>query len=165
MATTVDAPRHAETTPRRQARAYALQVLYALDGRAEESSATPARAVAEWDGTFELELQLDESGRAFAKALVDRTVAGAGKVDELIIGASRNWRLERMSRVDRNILRLGTAELMPHGDGDASVATPVRIVINEAIELAKRFGTAESAAFVNGILDRIAGALGRGPES
>ena len=117
------------------------------------------------DVGVELELQLDESGRAFAKALVDRTVAGAGKVDELIIGASRNWRLERMSRVDRNILRLGTAELMPHGDGDASVATPVRIVINEAIELAKRFGTAESAAFVNGILDRIAGALGRGPES
>ena len=63
-----------------------------------------------------------------------------------------------MSRVDRNILRLATAELKCFAD------VPVKVVINEAVELAKRFGTAESPAFVNGILDRIAGALGRPPE-
>lgn len=64
-----------------------------------------------------------------------------------------------MSRVDRNILRLGTAELVAFKD------VPVRVVINEAVELAKRFGTAESSAFVNGVLDRIATAAGRSAEA
>jgi N utilization substance protein B len=63
-----------------------------------------------------------------------------------------------MSRVDRNILRLGTCELL------AFAGVPVKVAINEAVELAKRFGTAESSAFVNGVLDRIAKAIGRSPE-
>jgi len=63
-----------------------------------------------------------------------------------------------MSRVDRNILRLGACELVAFRD------VPVKVVINEAVELAKRFGTAESSAFVNGVLDRIAAAVGRRPE-
>ena len=65
---------------------------------------------------------------------------------------------ERMSRVDRNILRLGACELVAFRD------VPVKVVINEAVELAKRFGTAESSAFVNGVLDRIATAVGRRPD-
>ena len=63
-----------------------------------------------------------------------------------------------MSRVDRNILRLGATELLAFHD------VPVKVVINEAVELAKRFGTSESSAFVNGVLDRIAGAVGRSAE-
>ena len=80
-------------------------------------------------------------------------------IDELISGSSKNWRLERMSRVDRNILRLGTTEL------SAFPGVPVRVALNEAVELAKRFGTSDSPAFVNGILDRIATALGRTPDN
>ena len=72
------------------------------------------------------------------------------KIDEIVVSVSDNWRLERMSRVDRNILRMGTHELT------ADEETPPLVVINEAVELAKRFGTEESPAFVNGILDRIA---------
>jgi len=82
----------------------------------------------------------------------------AAEIDQLITASSRNWRLERMSRVDRNILRLGACELVAFRD------VPVKVVINEAVELAKRFGTAESSAFVNGVLDRIATAAGRSPE-
>lgn len=173
MTTDPDKPARAQRTdapgPRRIARAYAMQVLYALDGKADERAADgdgagwAAVAVAQWDQAFELEPALDDDTRAFARSLVERAVAEAARVDELITAASRNWRLERMSRVDRNILRLATGELLPSTAGAAP--TPVRIVINEAIELAKRFGTAESAAFVNGILDRVAAALGRGPES
>ena len=72
------------------------------------------------------------------------------KIDEIVVSVSDNWRLERMSRVDRNILRMGTHELT------ADEEIPPLVVINEAVELAKRFGTEESPAFVNGILDRIA---------
>ena len=71
-------------------------------------------------------------------------------IDEVLVASSENWRLDRMSRVDRNILRLGVHEITSGGE------VPVRVAINEAVELAKRFGTAESAAFVNGILDRVA---------
>jgi transcription antitermination protein NusB len=139
---------------RRQARAYALQILYARD---VDAGTDVGAAVARWDADFELEL--DPEARSFAQALLAAAVEHAPAVDERITGASKNWRLERMSRVDRNILRLGTVELV------AFPETPVKVVINEAVELAKRFGTAESPAFVNGILDRIAGVVGRSPES
>lgn len=139
---------------RRQARAYALQILYARD---VDAATDTSSAVATWDADFELELE--PASREFAQALIAAAVERAPAVDELIVSASKNWRLERMSRVDRNILRLGTVELVGFPE------TPVKVVINEAVELAKRFGTAESPAFVNGILDRIAGVLGRSPET
>ena len=82
--------------------------------------------------------------------LVRETSARVAELDDIIQNASKNWRLDRMSRVDRNILRLATYELR-HCDN-----VPVKVIINEAVELAKRFGTGESAAFVNGVLDRIA---------
>ena len=97
--------------------------------------------------------------QTFARELVAAASDGAAKIDELIASASKNWRIDRMSRVDRNILRLGVCELVAFRD------VPVKVVINEAVELAKRFGTAESSAFVNGVLDRIATAVGRHPES
>jgi len=139
---------------RRQARAYALQILYARD--VDAGTDVPS-AVARWDADFELELE--PAAREFAQALLAAAVERGPAIDELIVSASKNWRLDRMSRVDRNILRLGTVELVAFPD------VPVKVVINEAVELAKRFGTAESHAFVNGILDRIAGQLGRSPES
>lgn len=137
---------------RRAARALALQVLFAHDDGAAEDAAV---AVARIDGEFEL--GSDDGARGLAVGLVALVEADARRaaIDEVITAGSRNWRLERMARVDRNILRLAVGELV-HAPG-----TPVRVVINEAVELAKRFGTAESPAFVNGVLDRIASNLGR----
>jgi N utilization substance protein B len=136
---------------RRTGRAFALQLLYARDG--DTQTAVDASAWAS-----ELELEVDAQAQAFARGLVAAAVEHAANIDQLIGAASKNWRIDRMSRVDRNILRLGAAELVAFPD------VPVKIVINEAVELAKRFGTAESSAFVNGVLDRIAGAVGRTAE-
>src|SRR5687767_15038922 len=139
---------------RSSGRAYALQLLYARDGDAETDV---TGAAVSWADMFELEV--DPQAQLFARELVAAATERTREIDELITTASKNWRIDRMSRVDRNILRLGATELV------ASKDVPVKVVINEAVELAKRFGTAESSAFVNGVLDRIATAVGRTPES
>jgi transcription antitermination protein NusB len=86
------------------------------------------------------------------RALVEELVRGVGarqaELDELLARLSRNWRVERIAVVERNIIRLALWELR------YAPAVPVNVAINEAIELAKRFGTSEGAAFVNGLLDR-----------
>ena len=97
----------------------------------------------------------DPEGREYA----DRVVRGVGDslaaIDQQITKASSNWRIERMARVDRNVLRLGAWELMNVAD------VPRSVVLDEAIELAKEYGTDESSGFVNGVLNRIAETLGR----
>ena len=139
---------------RRKGRAYALQVLYALDfAEKERDAAAPGEAVAAYAGLFELEI--DPPSLEFAGQLVATARERMAEIDDVIQSASRNWRLDRMSRVDRNILRLATCELRHFPD------VPVKVAINEAVELAKRFGTGDSPAFVNGILDRIAHQLRR----
>ena len=138
---------------RRTGRAYALQLLYARDGDPATDLSGP---VMSWAGEFDLEIE--PTAQTFARDLVAAAVERAGEIDDLIASASKNWRIDRMSRVDRNILRLGACEMLAFRD------VPVKVVINEAVELAKRFGTAESSAFVNGVLDRIAGAVGRSAE-
>ena len=139
---------------RRTGRAYALQLLYARDG---DPATDVAGAAGSWAEAFDIEI--DATAQTFARELVAAASDSSAKLDELIASASKNWRIDRMSRVDRNILRLGVCELVAFRD------VPVKVVINEAVELAKRFGTAESSAFVNGVLDRIATAVGRHPES
>lgn len=134
---------------RRRARSYALQVLYALDVNHDEQAGT---AATEYAGRFEL--HLEDDAKEFASELVYHVVENMREIDRRIQTVSRNWRLERMSRVDRNVLRLAVGELRYGED------VPVKVAINEAVELAKRFGTSESPAFVNGILDRIAQELG-----
>ena len=138
---------------RRSGRAYALQLLYARDG---DPSTDVAGAAVSWADAFELDV--DPQAQLFARDLVAAPPDRGMQIDALIAGASKNWRIDRMSRVDRNILRLGACELI------AFPEVPVKVVINEAVELAKRFGTSESSAFVNGVLDRIAGAAGRRSE-
>jgi N utilization substance protein B len=138
---------------RRVGRAYALQLLYARDN---DPAADVANAAGAWAKDFELEL--DSEAVAFARQLAEAASANTPAIDEQIVSSSKNWRIDRMSRVDRNILRLGACELMLFRD------VPTKVVINEAVELAKRFGAAESPAFVNGVLDRIAAAVGRRPE-
>lgn len=139
---------------RTKGRAFALQLLYARD---HDPTADVAGRAVDWASEFELELE--PAAQQFARDLVAAATERAAEIDTAITTASRNWRLERMSRVDRNILRLGACELIAFRD------VPVKVVINEAVELAKRFGTAESSAFVNGVLDRIATGVGRTPES
>jgi N utilization substance protein B len=141
------------TGSRRSGRAYALQLLYARDN---DLASDLTREVGPWADAFELALEGD--ALEFSRGLVAAANEHGKRIDELIAGASKNWRIERMSRVDRNILRLGTCELIAFRE------VPVKVVINEAVELAKRFGTAESSAFVNGVLDRIAAAVGRTAE-
>ncbi len=139
---------------RRSGRAYALQLLYARDG---DPATDVTGAAVSWADTFDLEIE--PQAQLFARDLVAAATTRGAEIDELITTSSKNWRIDRMSRVDRNILRLGACELLAFHD------VPVKVVINEAVELAKRFGTAESSAFVNGVLDRIASAVGRSSES
>lgn len=82
--------------------------------------------------------------------LFDGVIARAEEIDSLLTAAADNWRLARMAAVDRNVLRIGAVELL-----NADPLTPPAVVIDEAIELARRFGTADSPAFVNGVLDRV----------
>jgi N utilization substance protein B len=96
----------------------------------------------------ESELPPPRIDRELVEDLVRGVSAHRADIDETLTGLSRNWRLERMAVVDRNIIRIALFELK-HCD-----TVPVSVVINEAVELAKRFGTSEGAAFVNGLLDR-----------
>jgi N utilization substance protein B len=97
-----------------------------------------------------------DEGRAFAELIIARVGDEQERIDGIIRDVSHHWRLERMTRVDRNILRLGVAELLECED------VPRRVTLNEAVELAKRFGSEGSAGFVNGILDRVANDLRKG---
>ena len=94
------------------------------------------------------ELPRHEALIQFAKQLLKHTIEHRETIDEQLTVLSQNWTLERMSPTDRSILRLATSEIL-------YTDTPKPIVINEAIELAKKFGTKDSAAFVNGVLDRV----------
>jgi N utilization substance protein B len=95
-------------------------------------------------------LARDEAARGFADALVSAWIAHRAEVDEAITASSRKWRLERMDRVDRNVLRLATAELT------AQPQTPRGVVLSEAVRIARRYGSEHSPKFVNGLLDAIA---------
>jgi transcription antitermination protein NusB len=89
-----------------------------------------------------------ETALRFASALVASTVDRIEEIDSLIHAASEHWRLDRMSIVDKNILRLAVCELMER-------TTPRSVVINEALEVAKRYSTPDATAFVNGVLDAV----------
>jgi transcription antitermination protein NusB len=92
----------------------------------------------------------EEGVKSYAERLVHGVALAKDELDALITGISLHWRLDRMALVDRNVLRLGAYELVKLKD-----EVPRKVVLNEAIEIAKTFGTAESSAFINGILDRI----------
>src|SRR5688572_29459573 len=92
----------------------------------------------------------DAETRSFALQLVEGVRQHLAELDALIESHSHNWRVDRMSRIDRNVLRLATFELKHLAE------VPKKVTLNEAVELGKRFGTTESSAFINGLLDRIA---------
>ncbi|HYB90775.1 MAG TPA: transcription antitermination factor NusB [Candidatus Binataceae bacterium] len=95
----------------------------------------------------------DERARAFAAELIAGVRAETANLDQIIAGALEHWSVRRLSRVDHNILRLALYELLKRDD------IPARVTIDEAIELAKRYGDRDSGRFVNGVLDEIAGRL------
>ena len=127
-------------TRRSRARQVAFQVLY-------QDDLNPSSDPAEGDGLIERRLRLPEMVE-FARQLVAGVRRHRAALDQTIGQTADNWSLDRMPATDRNVLRLGAYEIL-HSD------TPDRVAVNEAIELAKRFGTAQSAAFVNGILDHL----------
>ena len=127
---------------RRKAREVALQLLYQLDVQGE---ANPEPHLDE----FWSRHPVDPEVREFAGALVRGTKLHEAKIDELISHYALHWELDRMAVVDRNILRQSIFELLWMGEA------PPKVVINEALEVAKKFSTQESSRFINGILDRI----------
>lgn len=132
---------------RTTAREAALQMLFAIDATGNDVE----RVIHD----FWRELPGDAEGREYADQLVRGVRASLAQLDERIRAASQNWRLERMARIDRNALRLGAYELATRDD------VPRAVILDEAVELAKRFGSEESSKFVNGVLDRIADDIGR----
>ncbi len=130
---------------RHRAREIALQILYRLD---EVKLSNPSDIARELSTHFE-HFQVADEIRDFVAQMVSGAFLNRDKTDELITGHSANWRLDRMGAVDRNILRLSVYELIHEQ------LTPPKVVIDEAIELARSFGNADSPAFVNGILDAI----------
>lgn len=132
---------------RREAREIALQALYQLDLAA---GGDPARSLALFWSHFESRGDV----QAFARELIDGVLGMQERIDDLITRCAEHWRLPRLSRVDLNLLRLATFELMARPD------IPASVTINEAIEIARRFGGEDSAGFVNGVLDAVATVLG-----
>ena len=128
-------------------RSRALQALYAWDLRERDDLARVAAAI--WD---DLGVAADE--RAFAENLLRVVAADAAGLDAALRAVTTNWRLERLGVIERCVLRLGAAELQ---EG----VTPPRVVLQEAVRLAERFGSAQSARFVNGVLDALARRMGR----
>jgi len=127
---------------RSRAREVVLQLLYQFDQNRQ--------AVGEQESKFLTRRLRDPELEAFAAQLYQGTLDRRKEIDERLAQVAENWSVERMAAVDRNILRLGVYELLFASD------TPPKVAMDEAIELAKRFGSADSPAFVNGILDKLA---------
>jgi|YelNatPaOPRAMG01_1025707.scaffolds.fasta_scaffold40535_4 N utilization substance protein B len=128
---------------RREARVQALQLLYQLDLDPRD----PETLLEEW----EKETQYPQWAKDFIRRLVKGVWEKKEEIDGHIQRFSTKWRIDRMDRVDRNILRIGTFEILYCHD------IPIKVAINEAVEMAKKFGSSEdSKGFINAILDKIA---------
>lgn len=139
---------------RRRAREAALQMLY----RWEIGRMSPADAILSyWPAQDDVEDLADEH-REFANTLVLGTCGRVEEIDPLLASHAQHWRVERMAVIDRLILRLATYELL------AVPGTPAKVVINEALELARTYSGEEAVAFVNGVLDGVRQSLGRHAE-
>ena len=128
--------------PRRKAREYALQMLFQWDITHDSIDQIASTF-------FEDEEEEDQAVGDFARQLVIRTVEHIERIDQLIQRHAEHWRLDRMATVDRNLLRLAAQEFIFDNE------TPKSVVINEAIEIARRYSTQDSPQFINGILDSI----------
>lgn len=134
---------------RRRSRELALQVLYQLDITKQDA----IKAIAQSRDHFSEK----EEGDGFAERIVLGVLEHGQEIDRLIEQYSENWRLDRMSMIDRNILRMALFELLYCED------IPPKVTLDEAIELGKRYGSGDSGSFINGILDRIQNEVVRKP--
>ncbi len=125
---------------RRQAREFALQALYLCESGMGVDEAV--RAIL-------MKTDIDNTSLDFAKTLAEGTFERRDELDKKIQKIAKNWTLERMAAVDRNLLRLASFELLHCAE------TPPHVVIDEAVEIAKVYASADSSSFINGILDRI----------
>lgn len=131
---------------RRKSRELAMQMLF----QADVGKQTPDQVRATfWKSVDDVEPEV----RSFAEDLFNTSLAHEEQIDELLAANSRHWRLERMPAVDRNLLRMSVGEMI------GFKSTPFPIVINEALEIARRYSAPESINFLNGILDAIARSL------
>jgi N utilization substance protein B len=128
---------------RRRSREYALQILFQLDLTGDRDLDEVFQEF--WEGNDEPDEVME-----FTYAIVKNTMENIENIDSRIRDAAEHWSIERMAVIDRNILRAATYEIVFRSDIPPSVA------INEAIEIAKKYSTEDSAPFINGILDRIA---------
>lgn len=145
---------------RRVGREYALKVLFALQLDKEPPGAKQLLDIFLKNFHFADdvlgepldagEVSLTTAARLFAELIVNGVVEFRPVIDKKIVAAAKNWSLERMAPVDLSILRIGTYELLYQPE------TPAPVVIDEAIEISKRYGTKESPSFINGLLDKIA---------
>jgi N utilization substance protein B len=131
---------------RREGRELAVQALYQLEVTGDEAGADL--------GHFWQQFPTSDTARDFAMSLVEGVRRERRRIDTLLAGAAEHWRVPRLSKVDASVLRVAIYELLSCPD------VPTRVSIDEAIEIARRFGTGDSAAFVNGVLDRVADDLG-----
>ncbi|MBS3905619.1 MAG: transcription antitermination factor NusB [Syntrophaceae bacterium] len=134
---------------RRRSREFALQVLYQL----EITKQGALQAIVQLKENFSPEEGEDE----FAKRMILGVMERRQEIDRLIEERSENWRLDRMTIIDRNILRIAIFELLYCSE------VPPKVTLNEAIDLGKRYGSEESGSFINGILDRIQNEVIRKP--
>jgi transcription antitermination protein NusB len=132
-------------TRRSRAREVALQLLFQTD---QNPTPAPREAI---EAFVRERLHGDAELVAYCLGLVDGVAAQKAEIDPRISAAAENWRLARMMPVDRNVLRLGAYELL-----FAPGRPPLEVVLDECIELARRFGSKDSSAFVNGVLDKLA---------
>ena len=130
---------------RSKARSWALQVLYAWESRGFD---TPAKTILH---DFENERQIADESREYMRELVNKVADNRSEIDGQLDHSLTNWRLERLSVIDRNILRLAAAEMLYGNSEDV----PAAVSIQEAIVLAEKYGTQESPRFVNGVLDAL----------
>jgi N utilization substance protein B len=131
---------------RRKSRELAMQMLF----QAEMGKQSPDQVRATFWRSVDV---VEPEVRGFAEDLFRSALANQTQIDELISGNSRHWRIERMPAVDRNLLRMAVGEML------GFKMTPFPIVINEALEIARRYSAPESINFLNGILDAIAHSL------
>jgi len=139
---------------RRKAREYALQFLYRIDfledsGEKQGHYAKPGELNKEFDSFWNDTGDVVNDVKSFAEDVIRGTINHLEEIDSVISQTAEKWTLSRIASIDRNIIRSATYELLFRKD------IPFAVTINEALEIAKKYSTAESASFINGILDRI----------
>jgi transcription antitermination protein NusB len=141
----------AEAQARHRAREAALQMLYQW----EVGKSTPGDTILTYWPAHEEVVDLPDVYREFANGLVRGTIQRVEEIDRLLASRAQHWRVERMAVLDRLVLRLATYEFL------AEAETPAKVIINEALELARAYSGEDAVAFVNGLLDGVRKELGR----